>query len=249
MTTTTNKISHTADRLETLAKESAKEKQVWNNRALLLQNLPWAREVRSFLWWTLGILESTWDALYRTLTLAARPQDLKNSGKIIRNGIKTIIAETPQIETNGAKEYIQNLRASKLQRDSWKQYHEPYLDDTKFFDTHGTDLSLAPKKSDNWFKKWVKGIPFIAGKIVKTPVWAASTVVGALTDSFRWMKAQKLRDLITLKFTKTSRNKTSHARKKLTSRAYKENTSWQNTIQETKKEESDTNSKKSLHLL
>lgn len=233
---------HTADRIETVAKESAQWKQSGNTRALLLQNLPGAREVRSFFWWTLGILESTWDTLYRTLTLAARPQDLKNSGKIIRNGIKTIIAETPQIETHGSKEYIQNLRASKLQRDSWKQYHEPYLDDTKFFDTHGTDLSLAPNKSDHWFKKWIKGIPFIAGKTIKTPVWAASTVIWAVTDTFRWMKAQKLRDLITLKFHKTSRNKTSHAWKKLTSRAYKGNTSWN--LEEENKKQADTSSRK-----
>ena len=234
---------HTSDRLEALAKESAKSKQSGNTRAALLQNHPFAREKRSIIWWVLGQIETIGDTLYRTLTLAARPQDLKNIVKIARNGIKTVFAETPQVETQGVKEYIQNLRWSKLARDIWKQHHEPYLDDTKFFDTHGTDLSLAPEKSDHWFKKWIKGIPFIAGKVVKAPVWAASTAIGAVTDIFRWMKAQKLRDLITLKFTKTSRNKTSHAWKKLTSRAYKGNTSWN--LEEENKKQADTSSRKS----
>lgn len=236
---------HSADRLEATAKESAKSKQSGNTRALLLQNNIIARTVRSGIGWALWIIESTWDALYRTLTLAARPQDIKNTVKVARNGIKTIFAEWPQVDTKWVKEYGKNLRWSKLIRDMGKQRHEPYLDDTKFYDTHGTDLSLAPQKSDHWFKKGIKGLPFIAGKVVKAPVWAASTVVGAVADSFRWMKAQKFRDMITLKFHKTPRNKTSHAWNKLTSRAYKWNTSWQTTTQEMKKEESDTSSKKS----
>jgi hypothetical protein len=34
------------------------------------------------------------------MTLAARPQDLKHTGKILRNGIKATIAEGPQVQTN-----------------------------------------------------------------------------------------------------------------------------------------------------
>jgi hypothetical protein len=53
------------------------------------------------------------------------------------------------------------------------------------------------------------------------------------------MKAQKPRDLVTLNFTKTTRNKTSHAWNKLTSRDYNANTTGE--INK-KKESSKTNS-------
>jgi len=229
MTDTILKVSNTADRIEQVVKESAKEEQTWNTRAMLLQNNHIARIVRSNIWWGLGILETTWDTLYRLLTLTARPQDLKYTGKILHNWIKTILP-TP----NKAG----NRQAPTLLRNITKQRNDPHTVDIEYHDTHEADLSLAPKTSDKRYTKLAKFIPFTAGKVIKAPLYAWATLVWAATDTVRRMKNQKARKLITLDFEKTSRNKTSHVWKKLTSRAYNSNTTDTNT-QDTKKEDSD----------
>lgn len=210
----------TTDKIDAATKELAKQKQVGNTRSLLLESLPWAREIRAGIWSSLWLLETTADALFRTLSLVARPQDIRNTWKIIRNGIKATIAEKPQIETKWVGEYVQNLRAPKLTRDGMKQYHDPYKDETKFFDTHDSRNSLAPNKSDHRFKKTIKWLPWIAGKAIKIPAWTASLWAGVLADTFRRAKGQKLKDLVTLKFNKTDWNKTKLAWNKLFSRNY-----------------------------
>ena len=91
MTTTT--ISHIADHTEDITKESTQEKKSWNTKRLLFQNLPIIKQIGGLLTWVFWIVETTGDALYRTLSLVARPQDIKNTDKIIKNGIKTIIWE------------------------------------------------------------------------------------------------------------------------------------------------------------
>lgn len=216
---------HTQDLLEETARTASSNKQSWNTRALLLHNGSTMRSLRSALGWVLWAFESVWDTLYRTLSLAARPQDLAHIKQITQNGIKTVFAEKPIVNTKWAKEYIQNLRTSKLWRDISKQRHPPHIDETKFHDTHGTNASLAPKSSDKRYTKLWKFIPFTAGKVAKIPLRAWLTALAWVTDTFRWMKWQQPRKLISWKLVKTNWNKTKYSWKKLTSRAYQWNTS------------------------
>lgn len=222
---TSTKIN-TSDAIEQTVRDAATQKQVGNTRSLLLQNMPLARELRSAVSAATGLVETIGDTAYRLLSLGARPQDLANTVDIVRNGGKTVFAEAPQVETKWVVEYAKNLKAPKLfLRDGLAAFHDAYKVPTAYHNTHGTKHSLAPKKSDGWFKKIAKGIPFIAGKAIKAPLWAASTVVGAVADTARWVKGQKLRDVVSGKFHKTSRNKTKYAAKKLFSRAYNPATS------------------------